>query len=134
MNNQTEDFNPATGESLGFSKLHSIDELKEKIQIAEEAQKLWEKYSLVERIKYVLKIREYIVDNADKIAEIISRDNGKTRIDALATEVLPAAMGISFYCKNAKRFLRDKKLSGGNIFFINKRRKKVRDKAREKTC
>ncbi len=126
MNNQTEDFNPATGESLGFSKLHSIDELKEMIQLAAESQKLWEENSLAERIKYVLKIREYIVDNADKIAEIISRDNGKTRIDALATEVIPAAMGISFYCKNARRFLRDKKLSSGNIFFINKRSKIVR--------
>ena len=126
MDNQTEDFNPATGVSLGFSKLHSIDELKEKIQLATMAQKLWEEYSLTERIKYVLKIREYIVDNADKIAEIISRDNGKTRIDALATEVLPAAMGISYYCKNARRILRDKKLSGGNIFFINKRSKIVR--------
>lgn len=126
MNNQTEDFNPATGESLGFSKQHSIDELKETIQLAAEAQKLWEEYSLAEKIKYVLKIREYIVDNADKIAEIISRDNGKTRIDALATEVLPAVMGISFYCKNARRFLRDKKLGSGNIFLINKRSKILR--------
>ncbi|NJD21619.1 MAG: aldehyde dehydrogenase family protein [Melioribacter sp.] len=126
MNNQTEDFNPATGESLGFSKLHSIGELKEMIQHAAEAQKLWEEYSLTERIKYALKIREYIVDNADKIAEIISRDNGKTRIDALATEILPAVMGISFYCKNARRFLRDKKLGSGNIFLINKRSKILR--------
>lgn len=126
MDQQTEDFNPATGESLGFSKLHSVDELEEMVHHAEEAQKLWNEYSLAERIKSVLKIREYIVDNADKIAEIISRDTGKTRIDALATEVLPAAMGISFYCKNAKRFLRDKKLRGGNIFLINKRSKIVR--------
>ncbi|TSA29794.1 MAG: aldehyde dehydrogenase family protein [Ignavibacteriales bacterium] len=126
MNNQTEDFNPATGESLGFSKLHSVDELVEMIHLAEEAQKLWKEYSVAERIKSVLKIREYIVSNADKIAEIISRDNGKTRIDALATEVLPAAMGISFYCKNAKRFLRDKRLGSGNIFLINKRSKIVR--------
>lgn len=126
MINQTEDFNPATGESLGFSKLHTIDELKEMIRRGAEAQILWEEYLLTERIKYVLKIREYIVDNADKIAEIISRDNGKTRIDALATEVLPAAMGISFYCKNARSFLQDKKLGGGNIFLINKRSKIVR--------
>lgn len=126
MNNQTEDFNPATGESLGFSKLHSVDELVEMVHLAEEAQKLWNEYSIAERIKSVLKIREYIVDNADKIAEIISRDNGKTRIDALATEVLPAAMGISFYCKNARRFLRDKNLGIGNIFLVNKRSKIVR--------
>ena len=126
MNNQTEDFNPATGESLGFSKLHSVDELEEVVHNAGEAQKLWKEYSVTKRIKSVLKIREYLIDNADRIAEIISRDNGKTRIDALATEVLPAAMGISFHCKNAKRFLRDKKLGNGNIFLINKRSKIVR--------
>ncbi len=126
MNNQTEAFNPATGESLGFSKLNTIEELTEIVNRAREAQKLWQEFSVDERINLILKIRDYLVNNADSIAEIISRDNGKTRIDALATEVLPAAMGISFYCKNAKRFLRDQKLGGGNIFLINKRSKIVR--------
>ena len=126
MDNQTEDFNPATGERLGFSKIYSVEELQEMIHQAKEAQKLWNEYSVGERIKSVLKIRKYLIENADRIAELISRDNGKTRIDALATEVLPAAMGISFYCKNAKRFLRDKKPGGGNIFLINKRSRIIR--------
>jgi succinate-semialdehyde dehydrogenase/glutarate-semialdehyde dehydrogenase len=126
MNNQTESFNPATGESLGFSKLNTIEELIEIVNRARESQILWQEYSVDERINSILKIRDYLVDNADSIAKIISSDNGKTRLDALATEVLPAAMGVSFYCKNAKRFLRDKKLGGGNIFLINKRSKIVR--------
>ena len=100
MKNQTEAFNPATGESLGFSKLNTIEELTEIVNQAREAQKLWQEFSVDERINLILKIRDYLVNNADSIAEIISRDNGKTRIDALATEVLPAAMGVSFYCKN----------------------------------
>ncbi len=126
MDQLTEAYNPATGERIGFSKLHTVDDLQEMVGGANEAQKLWNDYSIGERIKSVLNIRDYIVDNADKIAEIISRDNGKTRIDALATEVLPAAMGISFYCKNAKKFLRDRKLGSGNKFLINKRSKIVR--------
>lgn len=126
MNQQTESINPATWEIIGVSHLHSIDDLQKMIKLARETQKLWEQYSVDERIKYVLKIREYIVENADKIAETISRDNGKIRIDALATEVLPAAMAITYYCKNAKRFLQDKKLGSGNIFLINKRSKIIR--------
>lgn len=126
MNQQTESINPATGESLGFSKLHSVEDLKEKMLHARKAQMLWEQFSIEKRVKYVLKIRDFIVENADRIAETISRDNGKTRVDALATEVLPASISVSYYCKNANRFLRDKKLHGGNIILINKRSKIIR--------
>lgn len=126
MNQQIESFNPATGESLGFSKLNSVDDLKNMIHQARESQILWEQIPTHERVKYLLKVREFIVINADRIAEIISRDNGKTRVDALATEVLPACMAISYYCKNANRFLKDRKLRSGNIILINKRSKIVR--------
>ncbi len=121
-----EAFNPATGEKIGFSILHTENDLKEMISHASAAQKLWEQYSVDERVKCVLKIRDYLVEDAVRIAETISRDNGKTRIDALATEVLPAAMAVSYYCKNAKRFLSDKKLRAGNVILINKRSKIVR--------
>lgn len=126
MNQQTESINPATGESLGFSKLHSVDDLKQMIHRARETQKLWVQISIDERVKYLLKIRDFIVENADRIAETISRDNGKTRVDALATEVLPASMAVSYYCNNANRFLRDKKIHGGNVILINKRSKIIR--------
>ncbi|MEW6703054.1 MAG: aldehyde dehydrogenase family protein [Bacteroidota bacterium] len=126
MNQQTESVNPATGESIGFSKLHSIAELKTMVRHAKEAQKLWEQFSVEERVKLVLKIRDYLIENADRIAEIIFRDNGKTRIDAFATEVLTAMMAVSYYCKNANRFLHPKKLKSGNIILINKRSKIIR--------
>lgn len=123
MSLQTESVNPATGEMLGVSKLHSVEDLKERMLHARKAQMLWEQFSIENRVKHVSKIRDFIVENADRIAETISRDNGKTRVDALATEVLPASMAVSYYCKNANRFLRDKKLHGGNIILINKRSK-----------
>jgi succinate-semialdehyde dehydrogenase/glutarate-semialdehyde dehydrogenase len=126
MNQQTECLNPATGEILGYSKLHTVDDLKQMVKHGKDAQILWEEFSIGERIKYVLKIRDYLVKNVDKISETISKDNGKTRIDSLATEILPAAMAISYYCKNTERFLSDKKLKAGNIILINKRSKIVR--------
>ncbi len=118
--------NPATGEFLGECVVNTVDDLKQMISNARNAQTEWEKISINERRKKVLNIRKYIVDNSEKIAEIISKDNGKSKIDALATEVLPAAMAISYYCKNAEYFLRDEFLSAGNIFLSNKRSKIVR--------
>lgn len=123
MNNITESINPATGELLGRYKLNTVEELKEKIVRARSSQVEWANLDIKTRVKKILKIRDYITDNADKISEIISKDNGKTKIDALATEVLPVAMAISYYCKNAESFLRDEYLSAGNIFLINKRSK-----------
>ena len=83
----------------------------------------WAKLSVRKRARIVLKMRDYIVQNSEAIAEVISKDNGKTKIDALATEVMPAAMAISYYCKNADWFLSEEHLRAGNIFLINKRSK-----------
>lgn len=118
--------NPATNEILGECETNSVDDLKQMISNARKTQIEWQKMSVRERTKKVLNIRKYLVNNSEKIAEIISKDNGKTKIDALATEVLPAAMAISYYCKNAEYFLRDEFLSAGNIFLLNKRSKIVR--------
>ncbi len=114
-------YNPATGEDLGNSTLHNIDDLKNFIAKARIAQSEWEKTSISYRKKKILKIRSYITQNADEISEVIAKDNGKTLVDALATEVVPAAMAVSYYCKKAKSFLKNKSLGMGNIALINKR-------------
>ena len=67
------------------------------------AQKEWEKTGLRERIHHILKI-EISGQNADMLSETISRDNGKTRIEALATEILPAAMAALIIVKTQKIF------------------------------
>lgn len=126
MNNYTDSYNPATGELIGRIKVNDLADVKIAIGNSRVAQNIWKNYSVKKRAKHVLKIREYLVKHAEEISEIISKDNGKTKIDALATEVMPAAMAISYYCKNADLFLCEEHLNGGNIFLINKRSKILR--------
>ena len=90
------------------------------------AQKQWEVLPLKTRIKYIKKVRGYIAEHADEIAEIISLANGKTLTDAMATEVLPAILAIDYYCNNARKFMKEKKVSPGTLLFINKRSLAVR--------
>jgi len=122
-NEQTKSINPATSEVIGNSKVHSIDEVKDIFTNAREAQKLWEEIDVNEKCRLILKIRSFLLDNSDRIAFTISQDNGKTVVEALATEVIPTTMAVTYYVKKAKSFLKDKRLSAGNILFIYKRSK-----------
>jgi succinate-semialdehyde dehydrogenase/glutarate-semialdehyde dehydrogenase len=118
--------NPATGEILGYSPLTSVEELKHIISRARAAQESWAALSVKERVKYMLRVRDYLTDRAEEIAEVISRDNGKTRVDALATEVLPAAMAVNYYTKKAKTFLKIRRIFPGSILLLNKLSKIIR--------
>jgi len=121
MQKETISVNPATGEIIGRTFENSVEDLTRAVQKAKQAQKEWGAKSVSERAGHLLLIRDYIADNAEKIAEIIHKDNGKTRIDALSTEVIPAAMAAGYYAKNGKKLLARKKLKAGNLLFINKR-------------
>jgi len=122
---QIESINPATGENIGYSPIHSVSQFKEILKTAKQAQINWAAVPLKERVKSIKKIRDYLLQNKDILAETISKDNGKTLLDALATEIMPSAFAVSFYCKRAGRMLKDQKLASSNIFLSNKRSKIV---------
>ncbi len=117
---------PATGEVLAEYPLNTLEDVQNAVVRARRAQADWENAPLKVRVKHVKKIRDYILDHCDELAAIISRDNGKTLVDAMATEVVPAAMAAGYYCKMARRFLEDRKLAAGNVLFFNKRSRIVR--------
>ncbi len=118
--------NPATGETVGFSPLDAVERVREAVAQARTVQRAWAATPLAERARCVLRIRDYLAENADDVAEIISRDNGKTRTDALATEVLPAIMAADYYAKHVDRFLAERTVKPGNPLLANKISKIVR--------
>ena len=113
-------YNPTTGEIIGYSPLNTPEEVKQVIKKAKSAQKGWALMPPGRKIAYLKKVRAYMIDHIDELAEVISRDNGKTRIDALSTELVPAAMALSYYCSHAKSFLRKRGIWFGNIMLANK--------------
>jgi acyl-CoA reductase-like NAD-dependent aldehyde dehydrogenase len=118
--------NPATGEILGYSPLTSVEGLKGVVRRARAAQGAWAATPLEGRLRAITRVRDYVVANAEEIAGVIARDNGKTRVDALVTEVLPAALAADYYRKHAKGFLKDRWLQPGNLLLANKLSKIVR--------
>ncbi len=112
--------NPASGEVTGYVREDSAEDLRRAVEKARAAQAFWQETSFRERARHVFKIRDFIVEQADRIAEVISRSTGKTRVDALSTEVVPSAMSADYYARKAQRLLRRERLSAGSLLFINK--------------
>ncbi|NOY22144.1 MAG: aldehyde dehydrogenase family protein [Acidobacteria bacterium] len=117
---QTACINPATGELLGESPLHTLDDLKTAIASARRIQPTWAALGVKERTRHIRKIQDTLASQAKELAEIIAKDNGKTVTDALAAEVMAAAIAVHYYCRKVTAFLKPERPGFGSIALVNK--------------
>lgn len=115
--------NPATGEEIGRSRLDTVEDVRAAVARLRAAQPAWAATPLRQRAAMIRRVRTLLVDRADELATLISRNNGKTRVDAMVTEVIASAMAASYYARRARRVLRDRWLLPANIVLANKRSK-----------
>ena len=114
-------YNPATGEEIGQIENTDMTKVPQIFEQARSAQKIWEAKSFSQRAAAIKKMRTYIVNHAESLSEVISQSNGKTRIDALGTEVLPCTLACDWYAKNAEKVLKEKKIPVDSLLFFNKK-------------
>ena len=112
--------NPATGEKIGPQRVHSVADLKCAMEEARNAQPAWAATDVRKRAALMRVLSSRIASHADEISTVISRSTGKTRVDAISTEVLPSAMAAAYYARIAPRVHRPQKLEMGNILLFNK--------------
>jgi acyl-CoA reductase-like NAD-dependent aldehyde dehydrogenase len=123
---ETISYNPATGEEVSRVPNTDLASIPEIFQRAREAQKKWAALSFDERRRCIHTMRDYVVEHAEELAAIVSRENGKSRMDALTTEVVPCALAADWYGKHAERALAPRKLPMGSLLFFNKKNQLVR--------
>jgi malonate-semialdehyde dehydrogenase (acetylating) / methylmalonate-semialdehyde dehydrogenase len=92
-------FNPATGESHAQVPLASVGEIKTSIASAKAAFPIWSTTAPAKRAAVMFKYRELLYAHFDEIAEMVSREHGKTQDDARGElargiEVVEFACGI----------------------------------------
>lgn len=97
---------PGTGESLGEAPLSGPTEVLEAVSRAARALPAWKDLGYAGRAKALIRLRDALRDDHRALAELLSRENGKSLPDAM-TEVLSACEFLSYYAKHAGRFLED---------------------------
>ncbi|SEK17942.1 CoA-acylating methylmalonate-semialdehyde dehydrogenase [Pacificibacter marinus] len=91
-------YNPATGEVLGRLPLATPQEVDDAVSKAAEAQIAWAKVNPQRRARVMMKFGALINEHMDELAELVSREHGKTLPDARGDvqrglEVVEVCMG-----------------------------------------
>lgn len=98
---------PATGQELGEVPALTHEDVLIAVERARIASRRWKTTSFDERKEILLRLNDVIYERIDKIARIISLENGKPRTEAVSTEIMPSLYLIQHIARNAQRMLRD---------------------------
>ncbi|UYG17538.1 CoA-acylating methylmalonate-semialdehyde dehydrogenase [Brachybacterium huguangmaarense] len=74
--------NPATGEQVGTLDLGDASTVDRAVEVARRAQRQWAAVSLSKRTQLMYRMRQLMIEHTDEIAQVISREHGKTVDDA----------------------------------------------------
>lgn len=113
--------NPATLQALGKIEISSPDWVQKKYQEAKKAFPAWASLSFEERASYLLRAKDYILEHLDEIAQAISEDNGKPRVEALSSDIFPVCEMLEYFAKNAEKILKPQKISIGLMALLGRR-------------
>ncbi len=102
---------PATGELVGEAPNTTADEVRLCVARAHRAQEAWAALPVEERAARVLRYRDAIVDRSDEIVDLLARECGKPRHEALLHEVMVVADIATYFAKHARAILEARQLS-----------------------
>ena len=106
-------FDPATRELLGTVPVDGPDAVQEAIARAREAQVGWRETSFALRRRVLRRVADAIVGQVDDLVELIVRDSGKTRENALMGELWTVLEKLRWTSAQGERHLRPEPVSSG---------------------
>ncbi len=110
--------NPATGQLITTVPLLGADEIEQMAARAREAQPGWAALSFEARSRVFLRARKWMVDNAERIVEVVSSESGKTYEDASGADLGYTVAALDFWAKNAAGYLEDEHVPSWNNPFV----------------
>ncbi len=112
---------PATLEPIGELICASEADVQAAVAKARKAQPAWGAKSIEERVQHLLKLREVILAEQDRIVETVIRETGKPMQDALTFEVYAVCDFISYWCKQARKTLKDEVMRAPGLMSLMKK-------------
>src|SRR5687767_661527 len=103
--------NPATGEPIGEVPDMAPDEVRAVVEKARAAQREWAKVPLETRCRRVAKFADVLMANAEEVIDILVREAGKTRVEALGMELIVVADIVRYFTKHAPEMLAPEPIS-----------------------
>jgi acyl-CoA reductase-like NAD-dependent aldehyde dehydrogenase len=113
--NHVESIDPATGEAIARFESADPAEMPKIFERARAAQKEWAARPIRARVAMLRRLRDAIFESRDEIADVISRETGKPRVEAVFAEIILALDTADFLARRAPRWLRPERVPHHNI-------------------
>src|SRR4051794_24523385 len=101
--------NPADGSVIAGVPLDGPAEVAETVARVRANQAAWEALGIKGRAQWLYKLRDWILDHQDEIADTMQRETGKVRGEAAGESVYVTDL-INFYGKKGAKFIGDEKV------------------------
>lgn len=113
--------NPATMEHLYDVECATKEDVDAAIAKARAAQPAWGALPVEARVKYMLKLREVILERQDEIIDVVIRETGKPLQDALTFEIYATCSFISYWAQQAPKTLNEEVVRAPGIMGLMKK-------------
>jgi acyl-CoA reductase-like NAD-dependent aldehyde dehydrogenase len=120
---ELESFNPATGELIGSVPTLTPGKVQAVVDDVAEVQPFWAQLSLDDRSRYMRRAIDVLLDELDDLAELLSREQGKPRVESYTMELLPTVDALKWIADEGPDILGDEKQSMPQAFLKTKRAK-----------
>ncbi|MGH7827126.1 MAG: succinic semialdehyde dehydrogenase [Candidatus Binatia bacterium] len=111
MNTQTIKVrNPATLEKITEVTVATSVDVADAVGRARQAQKDWQTTSFAERATFLYRLRDLLLDEQEKLADILTSETGRPRAEAFGNELFYLCDVIAFWAKRAPRYLKARKI------------------------
>jgi len=112
---------PATGKPIGEVPIHSLREVQEAAQRARAAQPRWAATPLRRRMEILREFQRLLCEQKAQVTSVITREAGKPRAEALATEILVVLDYVNYLVEAVPEFLRSESVRHTNPIMKLKR-------------
>ena len=117
---ELESFNPATGQRLGAVPITPADEVQSVVDAVAKVQPFWSGLTLLDRARYLERGAQVLIDEADEIRDLIAREQGKPRNEALSMELLPTIDALRWIARAGPKLLDDEEIDMPQLFLKGK--------------
>ena len=111
---------PATGDKLSDVPVASSEDVRRAVEQARAAQLRWAQKSFDDRAELLYRYRDLLIDNQEKIADLVTGETGKPRSEVYGNELFYLCDAIGFWAKNAPKYLRPETIRPHLLFKTKK--------------
>ena len=115
-------YNPRTGDELYSFAEPTGQEIADVFARAREAHKVVSHTPLRDRLAMLNRMKHYLLENKEAVIDRLVSECGKSRMDALLTEIMPILDLIHYYENNASKYLGEQKVRTPLVLFPKKSR------------